>query len=986
MRIEHARALALLGMFAALGAMKQSVAVAQENENSPPVVTVNGSMETPRNRYVQLYSRAYDPENDPLTYLWEQVSGPTVTLSNATSSSPSFRATTPGVIELVLRVSDGQLTTEAEVEINVRNVAPVISLPAISPAAPRTNDLLVFNAHVRDDDNDPVETTYEWRRNGAIVPSVTSNSFPIELTTKNDVISVHVTANDGFEQSTVDVSTTILDSPAVLTAVTPPPTSIDYGGTFRFTLSATDPDGDTLAGYEVAYGPAGFDISNRGEVTWTVGGPLFDRVTEFAWGVRAIGDEMSLLAGSVTVNDATRHYPMRRLGTVSPVKYSGIQIADLDADGRKEILIGALEAVYVLSRSGTGYQQSWVYPFDVGTVERAAAKVTAVAAADVEGDTHQEIFFSKGGELVRLNGVERREAARTSLMCHSMKLADLDGNGSIDLACLAADARNASASDRRLVVLDSKTLAPVWSSPSLPLGRTLAVGNVDDDAALEIVASGGYVYDGVTRQNEWIYSPQFGNQVDIGDLDGDGVDEIVGTSYAATSAFSAITQTELWDYPSSTNQGYDTVVVADANGDGRPEAVLGTSNWGNVIGLGYNIATRQPEVLWQIDAQDVGVNSLAVGDVDADGGNEVAWGAGADSSGPDDFVIAGFSPSISVEWTSASKALLDGYFIGGELARLGGGASRLMFAAPRPDSTRSGTRVVALDPENGAIEMSDELGSNWGDARALRVVDYDNDNIDEVSLATAHLYDGYYLAYDFAAAVTEWQSPQSASSVGIALSHVDLNRDGYKDLVAVNSVGYVDVYDMHAQSLLWRSPKLTGSPVTLEVTDLDGDGRQEIVVAMHNRIIAFEENPSRTGYQQRATVMASSATVRDMVVSDLDGDAVPEIYVMTLPYLATLDTFDASLRPVRSVPLGVNAASLFVEDSAFARKNLLITIGHVTIQPELWAIDPKSGMDVWRAPRLNGQVQRDSLRYIDLNEDGTKEIVFATNKGMYRTR
>lgn len=232
---------------------------------------------------------------------------------------------------------------------------------------------------------------------------------------------------------------------------------------------------------------------------------------------------------------------------------------------------------------------------------------------------------------------------------------------------------------------------------------------------------------------------------------------------------------------------------------------------------------------------------------------------------------------ISIEWTSASKALLDGEFIGGELARLGGGASRLMFAAPRPDSTYSGTRVVAFDPENGAIEMSDELGTNWANARAMQVVDYDNDNIDEVSLATAQTYNGYYLAYNFAAAVAEWQSPQLARGVGIALSHVDLNRDGYKDLVAVNSAGYVDVYDMHAQSLLWRSPQLAGQSMTLKVADLDGDARQEIIVAMNNRVIAYEENSSRTGYQQRATAMTTSTMVTDMVVSDLDGDAAPEI-------------------------------------------------------------------------------------------------------------
>src|SRR6185436_4603663 len=187
---------------------------------------------------------------------------------------------------------------------------------------------------------------------------------------------------------------------------------------------------------------------------------------------------------------------------------------------RKELLVGALQAVYVLSRSGEGYRQSWVYPFDVGSVVGGSNLVTAVAAANVEGDLHQEIFFSKGGVLIRLNGISRREAARTSLSCRSMKLADLDGNGSIELICLSADGPYPI--NERIVVLNAKTLARLWSSPELPFGRTLAVGNVDNDAALEIVTAGGYVYDGVTQQNQWIYSQPFGNQVDIGDLNGDG--------------------------------------------------------------------------------------------------------------------------------------------------------------------------------------------------------------------------------------------------------------------------------------------------------------------------------------------------------------------------------------------------------------------------------------------------------------------------------
>src|SRR6185312_3805606 len=158
----------------------------------------------------------------------------------------------------------------------------------------------------------------EWRRNGSLIGGQTSSTLPASLTTKNDVISVRVTASDGTEQTTLDASTTILDSPAVFTPN--PPTTLTYGGTATFTITASDPDGDTIPGYEVAYGPAGFTVDSQGHASWTAGGPLFDKETDFNWGIRVQGDDLSVLSGTIKVTDAARLYPIRRNGVSIPVQ------------------------------------------------------------------------------------------------------------------------------------------------------------------------------------------------------------------------------------------------------------------------------------------------------------------------------------------------------------------------------------------------------------------------------------------------------------------------------------------------------------------------------------------------------------------------------------------------------------------------------------------------------------------------------------------
>ncbi|WP_444995523.1 rhombosortase-dependent M36 family metallopeptidase [Aliikangiella sp. IMCC44359] len=88
--------------------------------------TVGGSLNT-----VNLSVTATDPNDDALTYTWTQVSGPTVTLTGADSSSASF--TVPAITETTalifnIAVSDGKDTVNKQVKVTVTDVedpAPV---------------------------------------------------------------------------------------------------------------------------------------------------------------------------------------------------------------------------------------------------------------------------------------------------------------------------------------------------------------------------------------------------------------------------------------------------------------------------------------------------------------------------------------------------------------------------------------------------------------------------------------------------------------------------------------------------------------------------------------------------------------------------------------------------------------------------------------------------------------------------------------------
>jgi hypothetical protein len=124
-----------------------------QTRNEGAVVTLNGT-------------GSGDPDGDPITYSWTQVAGAPVTLSDASSATPSFTAPPAAGPPLTFRlaVSDGGLTSSAQVVITVVNVndPPRCDLAKADPRVlwPPDHKLLpVAIVGVSDPDSDRVAIT-----------------------------------------------------------------------------------------------------------------------------------------------------------------------------------------------------------------------------------------------------------------------------------------------------------------------------------------------------------------------------------------------------------------------------------------------------------------------------------------------------------------------------------------------------------------------------------------------------------------------------------------------------------------------------------------------------------------------------------------------------------------------------------------------------------------------------------------------------------
>jgi hypothetical protein len=331
--------------------------------------------------------------------------------------------------------------------------------------------------------------------------------------------------------------------------------SVFGSGIGRFqSLYSGDIDGD--GAHEVLFG------SYEGYVTQLQyrAGDFFvewrsPKMGERCWGLR-VGDcddddDLEIVIGDgegdLWVYDAATHkLEWKRQGEMVRDAH-GIAIADLEDDGRTEVVVG------------TGYKtdQGW------GTIYVWA------------GDGSQpKPLRSYGPYDSRLRGLE---------------VADLDGDGRMEIAVGCGANLGDIEGSGFLRVLDASTGAVEWTSPDLGGDcEGLVIADVDADERPDIVVGEGYRYrEGRVHVLQWdpsssAYTEQWRSEdigpkpwgVAVGDCDGDGLPEmVVGNQPGYVRIYDATTHVEEWK---SELLGTDIfgACIDDVDGDGRAEVVL----------------------------------------------------------------------------------------------------------------------------------------------------------------------------------------------------------------------------------------------------------------------------------------------------------------------------------------------------------------------------------------------------------------------------
>lgn len=954
-----------------------------EDELSP-IADAGVDQSVPPNSTVTLNGLAsYDPNSDPLTVLWSQVSGEDVILSNPNSASPTFSAPlNEGELIFSLTVNDGKTDSVADtVTITVITGVPIIENFEISPDPAVTTDTLITDITIIDLEGDPTTVTYEWQVNRILLDGQTGSTLGPEHFVKNDVVKVIVEVSDGLLTTSQSINLTIQDSPPTVTS--DPPTEVDFGTPFSFQIHATDIDNDPI-NYSIFYGPSGMQVDNEGLVTWTSSGPMFDTESTVNWGVRVTAAGLSVeVTGSIIVTDDNRQVPLARSGIEVPVQNDSIVIGDFNGEGNNKILLTDNEKrLYTLSFNGTDYVQDWFYPFDF----MKEGEITTIASQDIDRNGYAEFFVgvSDGDSSVLfvIDGVSRKVISNvndTAERIESFEIFDVDGDTNLELVYIGEINR-----DWQIIIRDAATLDLEWQSNVLDLaGYSIAIGNVDSDEMPEIVASNGIVfgYNGVTYIDEWTYEPGFGYDINTGDIDNDGIEEIVGLVDGTVRVYDAIIKNWMFDLP---EDDLSSLNVINIDSDPSAEMLVGEGQWGDVMAYSYDNNASAPSIDWRIRNPDHAIGCLTAGDVDNDGEIEFIWSTGIASSGEDSLVIAGLNPDIVVEWQNTNPSQLDPPYIGAQWLSLQPGDNRAMFATARTDSSYEGPRLIAVNSITGDISISPEV-SNFGDNTiTFDGADYDGDGVDEIFLAKGRP-GGYSIVYDFYNDTIEWLSPYNLGDAK-AVTHGDLNGDGNPDFVVISESGYLGVYDVSNYTLLWSTQvNLRGHDV--ELADIDSDGELEIVAAFDDNIMLYKKVEGH--YENTGSVTVENPF--DIAMDDLDGNGTPEI-ISTVPSRSASEVkiFNQNLESISQFTISGEIMSFYIEDLDVPRKNLLLSMRNVSpeskVSTYLVVVDALTGHEITTSPPIISYVPKNSLHFHDTDGDGQKNIIFGTYRAMYITR
>ena len=463
------------------------------------------------------------------------------------------------------------------------------------------------------------------------------------------------------------------------------------------------------------------------------------------------------------------------------------------------------------------------------------------------------------------------------------------------------------------------------------------------------------------------------------------------------------------------------VEVADLNGDGTPDVILGeySSDYYGSVHHVFALDGSNGDTLWIYQIND-GARSMTIGDLNNDGVADVVVGAAYSSETPDGRVHAINGATGTALWTFPINATNEDVCIGD----FNGDQYPDVAVASFDDY------VYAINGANGAQLWRRLIGSLW--VNAVATGDVNGDNIDDVAFAHEYLtnYNNYFGVINGATGNFIWDSTvtwvaldcmiadidndgsleaiysgvdgsnQGFMSVRNSLTgavewsynfgtvdHVngeirlfayDIDSDSDLDLVIGNFLGWRSIiaFDGEAPVVMYQSDSLASYPERLAFGDITGDGNLDIAAATWDRVsVVSAVNGSLEWYY------AVAGRIYSVAVGDFDGDGVKD-----LAAAGTADAVGTPPNPGKTVWALRTVASPVWWEFAFGQYGNGMTLADITgdgaldaiavasLDDWVWVVDGVTGEEVWH---WTGTANLYAVTTGDFDDDGVTDVAVA---------
>ncbi|MBD3585626.1 VCBS repeat-containing protein [Salinimonas sp. HHU 13199] len=817
-----------------------------------------------------------------------------------------------------------------------------------------------------------LDISYNWYINGVLLDDIHGDTLPAYSARTSDYVYVTMLVSDGtYTTESWEEFINFEESRSELT-VSDVPEEISQGDVVTFSVVLTNADigGDgNLAALTAA--PEGATMSDDGTVTWQVPDNLLFSHQEYTFGFSNKLDPNNHIEESFNLSvSSDKGMPLFRTGIEVPTTNKSQWVADFDNDGRNELLSTDNYArIFLLALENGKYQQKWAYPYAISPEQR----IVQVLPVDMDQNGTPEILVLSEHNMWLIEDLNRpaRKIFETEEYLRSALLADMDDDGAEEI--IYRYAPNEYTSDANTIVVaeldDEFSEIHMFQTDEID---DMAVGDVDDDSNLELVLNNGLVYDLTSGANEWYLGTGFGNSfVTAGDLNGDGIDEIVGVdNWSNMYVFDAVTKSQL-----ASQAVEDTCDVQAFNlyKDTTDELIISDCQWGNATAYTLD-SNNQLEVLWAVDLRDHGSTSLTVGDIDNDGVNEVLWGSGVSSSGANVLVTADITSNSASLKSETSDVQLDSFTASG-WSDIFPGDRRGVFMVPTTGSSYDGLAVVTLT-DTGEMTVNSDLSSGWRNGRYSATTDYNNDGMGDIFLPTAGPFTDGFGVYRLSDMTAQWTVTGDHNTEIRQIKAMDVNSDGYDDAIVVDG-SKIKVLDVQNQIQL-ASYSFGDNIVDLDIAMIDGT--LTVVVSQYDLLQVLTMGES--SFSAHGAIENTECS-NVLIYGEGESRSLVCWGAYDNNYWRTMTLQDGELSNLDHVSLDINVGDIVLDPSDATRFIVASSNGqHWGATSSRIHSVTADGHVIWSSPELVGSADAASLKANE-KADGTLEILFGTSMGMY---